>query len=120
MYCTQCGKEIRDLDRFCGQCGAATGVSGASAGPTYYGPPPGPPKKLMLSRAERKVGGVCAGFADYLGWDVTIVRLLFLCGVVYSMGLALVAYLIAWIVIPAPPQTYVQPHMNAVPAVRAT
>lgn len=118
MYCTQCGKEIRDLDRFCGQCGAATGVAGPGAGPTSYAPPPGPPKKLMLSRADRKVGGVCAGFADYLGWDVTIVRLLFLCGVVYSVGLALVAYLIAWIVIPAPAVTYAPQAVSSVPAVR--
>lgn len=118
MYCTQCGKEIRELDRFCGQCGAATGVAGPSAGPYSYAPPAGPPKKLLLSRTDRKVGGVCAGFAEYLGWDVTIVRLLFLCGVVYSAGLALVGYLIAWIVIPAGAQTYAQPQVSVVPAAR--
>ncbi|MEP7362227.1 MAG: PspC domain-containing protein, partial [Acidobacteriota bacterium] len=103
MYCTQCGKETRDSDRFCGQCGATTGVEGAPPHAAFAAAPAGPPKRLLLSASGKKIGGVCSGFAEYLGWDVTIVRLLYLCGVVYSGGLALLAYLIAWIVIPAEP-----------------
>lgn len=117
MYCTQCGKETRDTDRFCGQCGVATGVEGAPPGPTYSAAP-FPPKRLVLSRRDKKLGGVCAGFAEYLGWDVTIVRLLYLCGVVYSCGLALLAYLIAWIVIPAEPMQPPQTYSSGVPAAR--
>lgn len=114
MYCTQCGKETRDTDRFCGQCGASTGAEGAPRS-SFTAPVP-PAKRLVLSRTDQKVGGVCAGFAEYLGWDVTIVRLLYICAVVYSVGLGLLAYVIAWIVIPAEktPQTYV----TGVPAVR--
>ena len=122
MYCTQCGKETRDTDRFCGQCGAGTGVEPTAFGAqqsAFSAPSSGPPKRLVLSRAGKKVGGVCAGFADYLGWDVTIVRLLYLCGVVYSAGLALFAYLIAWIVIPAEPAPVAQPYASGVPAVRS-
>jgi phage shock protein PspC (stress-responsive transcriptional regulator) len=117
MFCTQCGKEIRELDRYCSQCGAATGVQGAPPRAAYATGPAGPPKRLVLSRDDRKLGGVCAGFAAYLDWDVTIVRLLFLCGVVYSFGLALFAYFIAWIVIPADPA--VQAYTGGVPAVRS-
>lgn len=117
MYCTQCGKETRDLDRFCGQCGAPAGAEGVPPRTAYAAAPAGPAKRLVLSRADRKVAGVCAGFADYLGWDVTIVRLLFLCGVVYSCGLALLAYLIAWIVIPADPAP--QRYASGIPAVRS-
>lgn len=120
MYCTQCGNEIRNLDRFCGQCGATTGVEGPVPGPGYRAAPEGPPKRLTLSRADRKVGGVCAGFASYLNTDVTIIRLLFLCGIVYSAGLALLAYLIAWIVMPAEPLVAQQPQAGGVPAVRTT
>ena len=118
MYCTQCGKETRDSDRFCGQCGAATGVEGGAPRAAYAAAPQAPPKRLVLSRSDKKVGGVCAGFAEYLGWDVTIVRLLYLCGVVYSCGLALLAYLIAWIVIPAEPPPMQPVYAGGVPATR--
>ena len=117
MYCTQCGKETRDTDRFCGQCGVATGVEGAPR--AAFAGAPAPPKRLLLSRTDKKVGGVCAGFAEYLGWDVTMVRLLYLCGVVYSFGLALLAYLIAWIVIPSQPAATHQTYASGVPAVRS-
>ena len=118
MYCTQCGKETRDSDRYCGQCGSATGVEGSrprAASDTAQAPP----KRLLLSRKDKKVGGVCAGFAEYLGWDVTIVRLLYICGVVYSGGLGLLAYLIAWIVIPAEPVMPSHTYASGVPAVRS-
>ena len=46
------------------------------------------------------IAGVCAGLADYLNVDVTIVRLvaaiLILCA-----GCGLLAYLIAWIIMPS-------------------
>jgi phage shock protein C len=48
------------------------------------------------------IGGVCAGIAQHYGWDVTLVRLvLVLC--VLCGGFGLLAYLIAWIVIPEAP-----------------
>lgn len=59
-------------------------------------------KKLYKSRTDKKVCGVCGGLADYLEMDATIVRLiviaLMLCG-----GGGLIAYLIAAIIIPYPP-----------------
>jgi phage shock protein C len=118
MYCTQCGKESRDSDRYCGQCGSVTGVEG-SPPRAASDAAPAPPKRLLLSRKDKKAGGVCAGFAEYLGWDVTIVRLLYICGVVYSGGLGLLAYLIAWIVIPAEPVMPSETYASGVPAVRS-
>jgi hypothetical protein len=38
-------------------------------------PPPTAPRRLMRRDEEGKVGGVCAGVADYLGLDVTVVRI---------------------------------------------
>lgn len=32
-------------------------------------------KRLVLNQHDRKISGLCAGIADYLGIDVTVVRL---------------------------------------------
>jgi len=56
-------------------------------------------KKLYRDEYNKKIGGVCAGLAEYFQMDVTIVRILFVitaCG-----GVGFVPYIILWIVIPA-------------------
>lgn len=66
-------------------------------------------KKLYKSRTDKKVCGVCGGLADYFEMDATIVRLiviaLMLCG-----GGGLIAYLIAAMIIPYPPDDYNYQH----------
>ena len=46
------------------------------------------------------IAGVCAGIADYLDADPTIVRLIWAIGTLLLLGLGIFAYLIAWIIIP--------------------
>jgi phage shock protein PspC (stress-responsive transcriptional regulator) len=48
---------------------------------------------------QKKIGGVCAGFARYLEVDVTLVRVIWLC-VALCAGAGLLAYLVAWLVMP--------------------
>ena len=57
-------------------------------------------KQLVRHRDDRMVAGVCAGLADYLGVDVTVVRLLAVVGALFSLGTLLVAYVVAWILMP--------------------
>jgi phage shock protein PspC (stress-responsive transcriptional regulator) len=57
-------------------------------------------KQLVRLRDDRIVAGVCSGVAGYLGLDPTLVRLLAVLGVVFSFGAALVAYVVAWILMP--------------------
>lgn len=57
-------------------------------------------KQLVRLRDDRMVAGVCSGVAGYLGLDPTLVRLLAVLGVVFSFGAALVAYVVAWILMP--------------------
>ena len=45
-------------------------------------------------------GGVCSGVADYLGVDVTLVRLVTVVGAILGFGTLIVAYVVAWAVIP--------------------
>ncbi len=56
-------------------------------------------KKLYLSEKDKKIAGVCGGIAEYLGVDSTVVRLFW---VLFSLayGVGILAYLIAWFVIP--------------------
>jgi phage shock protein PspC (stress-responsive transcriptional regulator) len=56
-------------------------------------------KKLALSRRDKKIAGVCGGFAEYLELDPTLVRLLWLM-MALVVGWGVVAYLVAWIVMP--------------------
>lgn len=90
MYCTKCGAEIRDIDRFCSRCGGRTGV----------GEPESAPKRLMLDKREKKIAGVCAGFARYLEVDVTLVRVLWL-AISLATGVGFIAYLVAWLIMPS-------------------
>jgi phage shock protein PspC (stress-responsive transcriptional regulator) len=54
----------------------------------------------MRPRAGRLIGGVCIALAQANGWDVSLVRILAIIGLVVSSGLVGVAYLAAWIGIP--------------------
>jgi phage shock protein PspC (stress-responsive transcriptional regulator) len=57
-------------------------------------------KILTRSKSNRMVAGVCAGLADYLSMDPTVVRLLFVLGFFALHGGLLLAYLIMAIVTP--------------------
>lgn len=56
-------------------------------------------KKLYLSDKDKKIAGVCGGIAEYLGVDSTIVRLVWVL-LALAYGFGILAYLIAWLVIP--------------------
>ena len=59
-------------------------------------------KKLYRSKAARMVGGVCGGLANYFNVDPTLIRLAWVL-FIFMYGTGLLAYLIAWIVIPEEP-----------------
>ncbi len=58
--------------------------------------------KSKLTRSNNRViAGVCAGLAVWLGWDIALVRLLYLIISIFSAGFpGILAYIILWIVIP--------------------
>ena len=57
-------------------------------------------KTLTRSKFDRMIAGVCAGLADYLNIDPTVVRLLFVLGLFLAGPGILIAYLIMAIVTP--------------------
>jgi phage shock protein C len=68
-------------------------------------------KKLYRSRTDRKVAGVCAGIAEYLDIDPTLVRLIWVATVLFAGG-GVLGYLIAWIVLPEEPLLVPAPAQN--------
>lgn len=61
---------------------------------------PAQPRRLVRPRDDRMVAGVCAGVADHLGVDVTLVRVVAVVATVLGFGSALVAYVVAWLLMP--------------------
>ena len=60
-------------------------------------------KRLYRSAKDKILGGVCGGVADYFNIDPTIVRILWiLFSLIYGSGI--LAYIIAWIIIPRNPK----------------
>jgi phage shock protein C len=100
MTCPNCHKEIADGSKFCYNCGARLAADAPL--PPYVA---APAKRLMRSSTDKKLGGVCAGLANYFDLDPTIVRVVWLLAV-FLAGTGILAYLILWIVLPlAPPVT---------------
>ena len=78
---------------WCGVCGAQGRVCIGSADTLI----------LVRPRHGRVLAGVCAGFAQRYGWDPIVVRLILVLTLLFGVGTPLLAYLLAWIVMPQAP-----------------
>jgi phage shock protein C len=61
-------------------------------------------KRLHRSYTDKKIAGICGGLGEYLGIDPTVVRLgaAFLC-IATGFFPGVIAYVIAWIIVPEAP-----------------
>jgi|SRR6478672_8004935 len=71
--------------------------------PEYYSAQPASRTRFYRDKQNGKVMGVCAGIADYTGFDVALVRICFLAAVFMSGGGVLPFYFIAGWVAPKKP-----------------
>jgi phage shock protein C len=62
-------------------------------------------KILVRSRDDRMVAGICAGVAKYFGIDVTMVRVILVVVCLITGGAGILAYLVAWAIIPEESET---------------
>ncbi len=106
MYCTHCGRQIADGNRFCTQCGSPAGPAAGAAAPGG-----GSQRRLVRIASEKKIAGVCAGVARYFDVDVTLVRVLWLVLAICTVLPGFLAYLVAWIAMPKEDQPRAQPEM---------
>ena len=101
MFCNACGRGISEDAIFCTYCGIRVGMTAARAASV---PNPGMDYRLERPRSGRWVAGVCAAVARALELNVTVVRLLWLGLTILSAGFpGVIAYGIAWVVIPQQP-----------------
>jgi phage shock protein C len=91
MFCTQCGEKLAETARFCTACGKPTAAAVS---------PAAPPKKLHRILAGKKIAGVCAGFAEYFGADITLMRIIWVALLLLPPNIGLFAYIVAWAVLP--------------------
>ena len=70
-----------------------------------------PVGRLARSETDKQIAGVCGGLAEFFGVDSTIVRLAAVILAIYPGAIigGVVAYLIAWFIMPARPATSLQP-----------
>lgn len=98
MVCPSCQRNIAEGSRFCYNCGARQTIADAPDAASVTGGP----RRLMRSSVDKKLGGVCAGIADYFDLDPTLVRLLWVL-TVFLGGTGILIYAILWIVLPIAP-----------------
>jgi phage shock protein PspC (stress-responsive transcriptional regulator) len=59
-------------------------------------------KRLRKSK-NRMIAGVCGGIAEWLGWDPTLVRVLYVLVSIFSAAFpGILVYIVLWIVMPNP------------------
>ncbi len=63
-------------------------------------------KRLTRSKKNRIIAGVCGGIGEYLDIDPTVIRVIWAILTVASYGTGLLAYLLAWVIIPEAEPTH--------------
>lgn len=56
-------------------------------------------ERIYLSTTNKKIAGVCGGIGEYFGIDPTVIRLLWVL-TIFLDGIGILAYIIAWIIMP--------------------
>ncbi len=56
---------------------------------------------LRRSRSQRMIAGVCGGIAEWWGWDVKLVRVLYVLVSFFSAAFpGILVYIILWVLLP--------------------
>lgn len=106
MLCSNCQRQIAEGSNFCYNCGAKQVPAVATQ--------PGLRKRLVRSSTDKKLGGVCAGLADYFDLDATLIRIVWLLAF-FCAGVGLLAYVVLWIALPLGPTPAVEVSVPSAP-----
>lgn len=68
--------------------------------PPSHAAPERSPRRLVRSRSNKMVAGVCGGLAVYTGLDANLIRILLVAAVVFGFGTGIVLYVAAWLLMP--------------------
>lgn len=64
--------------------------------------------ELYRNPSSGKIAGVCAGIADYFGWETWLVRILVVSGVLFGMPFLILGYVAAWFILDKNPKGQVK------------
>jgi len=95
MYCTQCGAQLPETARYCTSCGKPISQPGPAPGFTAAAQ-----RKLHRIVSQKKIAGVCAGFAEYFDTDITLMRAIWVALTLLPPHVGLIAYIVSWAVLP--------------------
>ena len=98
MFCPQCGNQSVSNSTFCSSCGAGLSFDAATVR-----------ARLVRPRQPRMLAGVCSGIAIHFGWDISLVRIVFLVLTCVTVCCAVFFYIGAWIILPNAPFTLPAP-----------
>ncbi|WP_068546792.1 envelope stress response membrane protein PspC [Thalassotalea crassostreae] len=62
--------------------------------------------ELFRDPVKGKIAGVCAGLAQYFGWEAWLVRILVVSGVLLGMGWFVILYIAGWFILDKKPQSF--------------
>ncbi|TMM46799.1 envelope stress response membrane protein PspC [Colwellia ponticola] len=60
-------------------------------------------RELYRNAEQGKIAGVCAGIADYFGWETWLIRILVVSGVLFGMPFLILGYVAAWFILDKTP-----------------
>lgn len=58
-------------------------------------------RQFLVNKTEGKILGVCAGIANYFGWDTTLVRVGFVAAALLGFGSPVLLYLLIALLAPS-------------------
>jgi phage shock protein PspC (stress-responsive transcriptional regulator) len=62
-----------------------------------------PSRPRLRHSTDRMIAGVCGGIAEWVGWDPTVVRLVYVLFSILSAAFpGILVYIVLWIVMPEP------------------